>query len=75
MGKMMDQGPVLVITFVAQQIMAVRNAKGVVVEGDLVSFHCFFMYFYFNLLIYYISQNVLKFHPLFNDNFGYQYSI
>ncbi|XP_001177162.2 mitochondrial import inner membrane translocase subunit TIM44 isoform X2 [Strongylocentrotus purpuratus] len=35
MGKMMDQGPVLVITFVAQQIMAVRNAKGVVVEGDL----------------------------------------
>lgn len=34
MGKMMEQGPVLVITFVAQQIMAVRNMKGEVVEGD-----------------------------------------
>lgn len=37
MGKMMEQGPVLVITFVAQQIMTVRNAKGEVVEGDPVS--------------------------------------
>ncbi|XP_072166668.1 mitochondrial import inner membrane translocase subunit TIM44-like [Diadema setosum] len=35
MGKMMEQGPVLVISFIAQQIMAVRNSKGVVVEGDL----------------------------------------
>lgn len=35
MGKMMEQGPVLVVTFVAQQIMAVRNSKAVVVEGDL----------------------------------------
>lgn len=33
-GKMMDQGPVLVITFLSQQIMSVRDAKGVVVEGD-----------------------------------------
>ena len=34
MGKMMEQGPVLVITFLSQQIMCVRNAKGEVVEGD-----------------------------------------
>ena len=34
MGKMMDQGPVLVITFSSQQILCVRNTKGEVVEGD-----------------------------------------
>ncbi len=35
MGKMMDQGPVLVITFTSQQIMCVRDGKtGTVVEGD-----------------------------------------
>ncbi|XP_013786100.2 mitochondrial import inner membrane translocase subunit TIM44-like [Limulus polyphemus] len=34
MGKMMEQGPVLIITFQTQQIMVVRNAKGDVVEGD-----------------------------------------
>jgi len=34
MGKMMDQGPVLVITFSSQQILCVRNAKGEVTEGD-----------------------------------------
>ena len=33
----MDQGPVLVITFNAQQIMAVRSSTGAVVEGDPVS--------------------------------------
>ncbi|XP_053405521.1 mitochondrial import inner membrane translocase subunit TIM44-like [Mercenaria mercenaria] len=33
-GKMMEQGPVLVISFNAQQTMVVRNAKGEVVEGD-----------------------------------------
>ncbi|KAL3866842.1 hypothetical protein ACJMK2_044103 [Sinanodonta woodiana] len=33
-GKMMEQGPVLVISFSAQQIMVVRNVKGDVVEGD-----------------------------------------
>jgi len=33
-GKMMDQGPVLVISFNAQQIMVVRNSQGSVVEGD-----------------------------------------
>jgi len=33
-GKIMEQGPVLVINFTAQQIMVVRNAKGEVVEGD-----------------------------------------
>lgn len=34
MGKVMEQGPVLIITFQAQQIMCVRDSKNVVVEGD-----------------------------------------
>ncbi|KAL7299740.1 hypothetical protein TKK_0007490 [Trichogramma kaykai] len=34
MGKMMDQGPVLAISFTSQQIMCVRDAKNNVVEGD-----------------------------------------
>lgn len=34
MGKVMEQGPVLIVTFQTQQIMCVRNAKHVVVEGD-----------------------------------------
>jgi import inner membrane translocase subunit TIM44 len=34
LGKMMDQGPVLIITFTAQQIMCVRDATNKVVEGD-----------------------------------------
>ncbi len=34
MGKMMEQGPVLVLTFQTQQIMCVRDTKGNVVEGD-----------------------------------------
>ena len=36
-GKMMEQGPVLVISFNAQQIMVVHDSKGKVVEGDPVS--------------------------------------
>ncbi|XP_074240800.1 mitochondrial import inner membrane translocase subunit TIM44 isoform X1 [Saimiri boliviensis] len=34
MGKMIEQGPVLIITFRAQLVMLVRNPKGEVVEGD-----------------------------------------
>ena len=34
MGKMMEQGPVLVITFNSQQILCLRDLKGNVVEGD-----------------------------------------
>lgn len=34
MGKLMEQGPVLIITFTAQQIMCVKDASGAVVEGD-----------------------------------------
>uniref|UniRef100_A0A3B4AG34 Mitochondrial import inner membrane translocase subunit TIM44 n=1 Tax=Periophthalmus magnuspinnatus TaxID=409849 RepID=A0A3B4AG34_9GOBI len=34
MGKMMDHGPVLIITFQAQLVMVIRNTKGDVVEGD-----------------------------------------
>ncbi|XP_077129208.1 mitochondrial import inner membrane translocase subunit TIM44 [Ranitomeya variabilis] len=34
MGKMMEQGPVLIITFQAQIVMVLKNQKGEVVEGD-----------------------------------------
>ncbi|CAL8068892.1 unnamed protein product [Calicophoron daubneyi] len=34
MGKMMEQGPVLVITFQAQQINCIRDHSGAVREGD-----------------------------------------
>lgn len=34
MGKVMEQGPVLIVTFQTQQIMCVRNAKHEVIEGD-----------------------------------------
>ncbi|KAK2822225.1 hypothetical protein Q5P01_022290 [Channa striata] len=34
MGKIMDQGPVLIITFQAQVVMVIRSPKGDVVEGD-----------------------------------------
>lgn len=37
MGKMMEQGPVLIITFQAQMVMVIKNPKGEVVEGDPVS--------------------------------------
>ncbi|XP_060231870.1 mitochondrial import inner membrane translocase subunit TIM44 [Meriones unguiculatus] len=34
MGKMMEQGPVLIVTFQAQLVMVVRGPRGDVVEGD-----------------------------------------
>ncbi|XP_050701927.1 mitochondrial import inner membrane translocase subunit TIM44-like isoform X1 [Eriocheir sinensis] len=34
MGKVMDEGPVLAVSFQSQQIMCLRNNKGEVVEGD-----------------------------------------
>ncbi|NXC70213.1 TIM44 translocase, partial [Anhinga anhinga] len=34
MGKMMEQGPVLIITFQAQVVTVIKNQKGEVVEGD-----------------------------------------
>uniref|UniRef100_A0A8B9RTS0 Mitochondrial import inner membrane translocase subunit TIM44 n=1 Tax=Accipiter nisus TaxID=211598 RepID=A0A8B9RTS0_9AVES len=34
MGKMMEQGPVLIVTFQAQVVMVIKNQKGEVVEGD-----------------------------------------
>lgn len=37
MGKMMEQGPVLIVTFHAQLVMVIKNAKGEVVEGNPVS--------------------------------------
>ena len=33
----MEQGPVLVLSFNAQQVIVVRDSKGAVVEGDPVS--------------------------------------
>ena len=34
----MDQGPVLIVSFTAQQIMVVRDISGKVIEGDPVRF-------------------------------------
>lgn len=34
MGKVMEQGPVLIITFQTQQILCVRDSKNLVVEGN-----------------------------------------
>lgn len=36
-AKMMEQGPVLVISFQSQSIMSVKDKDGKVVEGDPVS--------------------------------------
>ena len=35
-GKIMEQGPVIVLSFTAQQIVAIRDSSGKVVEGDPV---------------------------------------
>lgn len=45
MGKIMEQGPVLVITFQTQQIMCVKDSKGNVVEGDPVCLNYSFQIF------------------------------
>lgn len=37
-GKMLEQGPVLIITFQVYMINVVRNMEGKVVEGDPVGF-------------------------------------
>lgn len=37
MGKMMEQGPVLIVTFQAQLVMVIKNPKGEVFDGDPVS--------------------------------------
>ena len=42
-GKMMEQGPVLVVTFIAQQIMVVRDSLGKIKEGDPV---CVYISYY-----------------------------
>lgn len=34
MGKIMEQGPVLIISFTSQQVMCVKDKDGTVVEGD-----------------------------------------
>ncbi|CAG0887515.1 unnamed protein product, partial [Cyprideis torosa] len=34
MGKVVEQGPILVLSFRSQQIMCLKNVKGEVVEGD-----------------------------------------
>ena len=39
----MEQGPVLIVTFTAQQIIYVADSKGAVVEGDKVNL--FFLFY------------------------------
>lgn len=34
MGKMMEQGPVLLIMFHTQQIVCIRDKDGAIIEGD-----------------------------------------
>jgi len=42
-GKMMEQGPVLIVSFTAQEISVVHDISGRVVEGDPVCIkHLFF---------------------------------
>ena len=41
MAKVMEQGPVLVLTFMVQQIMILRDAVGNVIEGGEVSYSRF----------------------------------
>lgn len=37
MGKIMEQGPVLIVTFQAQVVMVIKNSKGEVYDGNPVS--------------------------------------
>lgn len=39
MAKVMEQGPVLVLTFMVQQIMILRDAVGNIIEGGEVSIY------------------------------------
>lgn len=36
-AKIMEQGPVLIMTFVAQQTMVVKDTRGNIIEGKEVS--------------------------------------
>ena len=47
-GKMMEQGPVLVISFTAQEINVIHDVTGRVVDGDPV---CSFTYLISSVLI------------------------
>lgn len=37
-GKMLEQGPVLILTFQAYMVHVVKNMEGKVVEGDPVNY-------------------------------------
>ena len=50
-GKIMEQGPVLVVSFTAQQINVVHDATGNVVEGDPV-YHSFYLPTYEKYVVY-----------------------
>lgn len=39
-SKLMEQGPVLIVTFTAQQILYVTDSHGKIVEGDKVGTTC-----------------------------------
>ena len=65
MGKMMEQGPVLVITFNSQQILCVKDKSGKVIEGseDKVSSSSLISVrgSYSNNQFYIKSRNLLKY--------------
>jgi len=55
-GKMMEQGPVLVVSFTAQQINVIHDTNGKVVEGDPV---CFLLYLLTNQIVVFCLFAVL----------------
>jgi import inner membrane translocase subunit TIM44 len=57
----MEVGPVLVVTFQAQQIAYIADATGKVVEGDPVS-HFFFL---IDLIRYFIKEQIIRINYIF----------
>jgi len=49
----MEQGPVLIVRFTAQQIIYITDAKGTIVEGDKVSkiLNKLFNYLFYSFLV------------------------
>lgn len=53
-GKMMEQGPVIIITFQAFMLNVVKNREGKVVQGDPVCFQIFI-----DLLVLFLFAKIL----------------
>ena len=53
---MIDNGPVLILSFTAQQILYVTNSEGRVIEGDKVNYHLNTKYIIADILANYILK-------------------